>query len=287
MSLPGQPIRADRRPGTMQPRIVANLAIALLLVAACGLASAPPPTGSAVPSGPPEPLDVTGTWRLESGATDGVAIPVLPEYPVTLIVDGSQIGGTSACNGYGAELVVENGRTVVGGIGSTAMLCQPDVMASELAYTAALERVDAAAMDGAALVLSGPGVSLRFIPVPPPAIADIVDRVWRLDSMTVMGGATAVDGEPATLEIRKDGSFAGSTGCRDFTGTWTEVGNEIAATQMAMDGRECPPDLAAQDSHVTSVIGDGFTIDVSVDGQVLSLVASGGIGLQYRLDGDD
>lgn len=275
------------RPAATPPRPV--LAIVLLVVIACGPASGPLPT----PSSPPAPLDASGTWRLEAGAVDGVAVPLVPEYPVTLIVDGSQVGGTSACNGYGAELVVENGRTVVGGIGGTAMLCQPEVMASELAYTAALERVDAATMDGAALVLSGPGVSLRFLPVPPPAIADIVDRVWKLESMTVMGGATAVGGDPATLEIRKDGSFVGSTGCRDFTGTWTEVGNEIAATQMAMDSRECPPDLAAQDSHVTSVIGDGFTVDVSVDGQILSLGASGGIGLQYRLaddgdgDGDD
>lgn len=286
VSRTGQPFRGHRRPATMQPRIVANLAIALLLVAACGLGSTPTPTGSAVPGGPPEPLDATGTWRLASGTTDGVAIPLLPEYPVTLIVEGSRIGGTSACNGYGAELVAENGRIVLGGLGSTAMLCKPDVMASEMAYTAALARVDAAAMDGESLVLSGPGVALRFEAVAPPATADIVDRTWRLESMTERDGATAVDGEPASLEVRKDGTFLGSTGCRSFTGRWTEAGNEIVATEMAMDGRECPPDLAAQDGHVTSVLGDGFTIDLSVNGQVLTLVASGGIGLQYRAEDD-
>lgn len=262
-------------------RPLAMVAAVLLVVSACGPEPGPSPT----PTSPPAPLDASGTWRLEAGSAEGVAVPLVPEYPVTLIVDGSRIGGTSACNGYGAELVAENGRTVVGGIGSTAMLCQPDVMASELAYTAALQRVEAAAKDGDALILSGPGVSLRFIPVPPPAIPDIIDRVWTLEAMTDRGGATAVGGEPATLEIRTDGSFAGSTGCRDFTGRWTEVGNEIDAPEMAMDGRECPPDLAAQDSHVTSVIGDGFTIDVSVDGQILTLGASGGIGLQYRLGG--
>lgn len=257
---------------------LAMLAGALLVVVACGPGPGPSPT----PSGGVAPVDATGTWRLEAGTTDGVAIPLVPEYPVTLIVKGSQIGGTSACNGYGAELVVENGRTVVGAMSSTAMGCEPEVMASEMAYTAALARVDAATMDGEALVLSGPGVSLRFVSVAPPAIADIVDRAWALEAMTVMEAATAVGGEPATLEIRKDGTFAGSTGCRAFTGTWTEAGNELIATGMAMDGRECPPDLAAQDSHVTAVLGDGFTIDLSVDGNVLNLGASGGIGLQYR-----
>jgi len=282
----GQPFSADQRLSAMSIRIVGSLAIALLVVVACGPASGPSPSPS--PSGPVapvDPLDATGVWRLESGTTDGVAVPLLPAYPVTLIVQGSRVGGTSACNGYGAELVVENGRTVVGGMGSTAMACEPEVMASEMAYTAALARVDAATMDGDALVLSGPGVSLRFVPVAPPATADIVDRAWSLEAMTEPAAATAARGERATLEIRKDGTFAGSTGCRSFTGIWTEVGNEIVATQMAMDGRECPADLAAQDSHVTSVLGDGFTIDLSVDGQVLSLVSSGGLGLQYRTEG--
>lgn len=267
-------------PGRRFGRMLTMLAIVLLVILACGPTSGPSPT----PSGPVAPVDATGTWRLEAGTTDGVAVPLVPEYPVTLIVKGSQIGGTSACNGYGAELVVENGRTVVGAMSGTAMGCEPEVMASEMAYIAALERVDAATNDGEALILSGPGVSLRFAPVAPPATADIVDRAWALEAMTQADAATAVGGEPATLEIRKDGTFSGSTGCRAFTGTWTEVGNELIATQMAMDGRECPPDLAAQDSHVTGVIGDGFTIDLSVDGQAMSLGARGGIGLLYRSD---
>ena len=269
----------------MSIRIVAFLATALLVVVACGPASGPSPSGPVVPSVSAGPLDATGVWRLEAGTTDDVAVPLVPAYPVTLIVEGSRIGGTSACNAYGAELVVENGRTIVGVMSSTQMACEPDVMASETAYTAALARVHAATMDGDALVLSGPGVSLRFVPVAPPATADIVDRAWSLQAMTQPEAAAAVGGEPATLEIRKDGTFAGSTGCRSFTGTWTEVGNEIVATQMAMDGRECPADLAVQDSHVTSVLGDGFTIGLSVNGQVLSLVASGGLGLQYRTEG--
>lgn len=266
----------------MHTRIVVSLAIVLLVTVACGPAIGPSPSG---PVAPVEPVDATGIWRLEAGTADGIAVPLLPDYPVTLIVEGSSVSGTSACNGYGAEIVVENGRTMVGMMGSTAMLCEPAVMASEMAYTAALARVDAAVRDGDALVLSGPGVSLRFLPVAPPATSDIVDRAWTLDATTEAATATAVRGEPATLEIRKDGTFAGSTGCRSFTGTWTEVGSEIAATGMTMDDRECPADLAAQDSHVTSVLGDGFTIDLSVDGQVLTLVASGGIGLQYRIDG--
>ena len=48
--------------------------------------------------------------------------------------------------------------------------------------------VDAAAMAGEALGLSGPGISLRFGPGAPPATADIFDRAWRLEAMTERPG---------------------------------------------------------------------------------------------------
>ena len=50
-------------------------------------------------------------------------------------------------------------------------------------------------------------------------------------------------------------------------------------TELAAEG-ECPADLQAQDSHVISVLGDGFR--ASVEGQVLILTSSGGLGLVYR-----
>jgi hypothetical protein len=51
--------------------------------------------------------------------------------------------------------------------------------------------------------------------------------------------------------------------------------------EMAAEG-ECPPDLQAQDDQVISVLGDGFR--ASVEGQVLSLTSSGGLGLVYRAE---
>ena len=252
--------------------------VLIVIVVACAGSPGPSPSGSA-PSGP---VDATGTWRLESGTLDGPPIQLLEDWPVTMTVAGSQISGTSACNGYGAELVVENGVVRLGQLSSTAMLCDPpQVMEIEAAYGAALSRVNAATMDGEALVLSGPGVSLRFVPVEPPAVADIVDQTWTLDALTETNSASMVQGDPATLELRSDGSFSGSTGCRTFSGRWVESGAEILATELAMDQTECPAELAAQDSHVVSVLGDGFSIDLSVNGATLTLSSAGGTGLQY------
>lgn len=264
-------------PSTETLRAAYATIVLILIVVACAGSPGASPSGSA-----PGPIDATGTWRLESGSLDGPPIPLIDDWPVTLVVDGSSVSGTAACNGYGAEFVVQDGVVRLGELSSTAMACDPpQVMDVEAAYTSALQRVDAAAMDGDALVLSGPGVSLRFLPVAPPAVSDILDTSWHLDALTETNMASSVAGDPATLELRSDGSFSGSTGCRSFTGRWVEAGAEIQATELAMDQTECPPELAAQDSHVVSVLGDGFTIDLSINGKALTLTAPGGIGLQY------
>ena len=190
------------------------------------------------------------------------------------------MGGTAACNSYGGRLRVEAGRLEIGELGMTAMACADDVMAAEAAYTRALDRVDGLRRDGEELVLVGPDVELRFEPLPEPPTAELVDTAWVLDSVFVGDVAAAPVGDPATLELHSDGTLAGSTGCRSFTGTWVEQGEEIVATSLAMDGVECPAGLQSQDSHVVSVVGDGFVPTLERD--LLTLTDPGGVGLVYR-----
>jgi heat shock protein HslJ len=106
-----------------------------------------------------------------------------------------------------------------------------------------------------------------------------------LETMFVGDVASTPGGARATIELRSDGSLGGSTGCRSFTGRWIEAGAQIVATELSMDQSECPAPLVQQDSHVVSVIGDGF--DPSVEGDLLTLTDPGGVGLVYRSGGDD
>ena len=107
-------------------------------------------------------LDITGNWELISGSVDGQAIPSLDGSPVTFDVTGTQIGGTSACNSYGAQMVLDGSSISIGDLTSTLMMCSPEAMAVEVPYTAALQEVDAVSLDGGELVLTGPGIELRF-----------------------------------------------------------------------------------------------------------------------------
>lgn len=243
------------------------------ILVACG--SAPP---SASPSGN---LDVEGSWRLVSGRSDAGDVPILDDHPITLTITGTEASGTAACNHYGGRFVVRDGRLAIDELGMTAMGCEAPVAAAEAAYIEALGMVSAIGRDGDDLVLRGDAVELRFEPLPAPPTADLVDSVWVLDTVFAGDVASAPMGDRATLELRSDGTFSGATGCRTFDGQWVVNGEQILATSMSMNELECPADLAGQDSHVVSVIGDGFV--PTIEGDLLTLTDPGGVGLVYRV----
>lgn len=250
-----------------------SLLLLCLMLAACGTPAASPSSGGSV--------DPQGSWQLASGGTDAGPVPIVDDHPITLTVEGSTIGGSAACNGYGGKLEPTAGGIRIIDLAWTAMACMPDeVMAAEAAYTRALAAVTAIRLDGQQLVLEGVGIELRFDPLPDPPTAALVDTTWTLDTLFVDDVTTAPMGEPATLELRSDGSFTGSTGCRPFDGQWVEAGEQLMATTFAMGDVACPAELAGQDSHVVSVIGDGFV--PSIEGERLTLLDPGGVGLVYR-----
>jgi heat shock protein HslJ len=250
----------------------------LLALTACGA-----PGGATLsPTPAPSAQDPSGSWQLTAGILGGAPIPILDDHPVTLTVVGPELSGTAACNSYGARLAVVGGRLEVGELGMTAMACEDAVMALEAAYIAALRAVRAIARDGDTLTLTGPGAEMTFARLEPPPTAELIGTSWVLESLFVGDVASPSRGEPATLVLRDDGTLSGATGCRTFDGRWVERANQIVATELRMNEVECPVGLADQDSHVVGVIGDGFV--ASIDGDLLTLVDPGDVGLVYRAE---
>ena len=251
------------------------LATLVVVLAACG--------STAVSAEPSAPLDAdpTGAWQLASATVDGRALDLLDDHPITAVIDASTIGGRSACNEYGGRIETAGDGISIGQLGGTDMACGPDeVMSLEAVYLAALGRVRAIEVIDGQLALRGAALDLRFDPLPEPPVAELVDTTWVLETMFVGDVASPPGGDPATLELRSDGTFSGSTGCRTFTGRWVEAGAQIQAPELQMGEMECPADLSEQDSHVVSVIGDGFM--PSIEGDLLTLLDPGGVGLVYR-----
>ena len=107
-------------------------------------------------------IDMTGNWQLVSGSVDGQDIPLIDGSPVSLKVTGTEIGGSSACNSYGGQFILDGSSISIGDLSTTLMMCTPDVMDVEIPYTAALSEVDTVALEGGQLVLTGPGIELTF-----------------------------------------------------------------------------------------------------------------------------
>ncbi len=142
-------------------RLLAAAFVAIVvLVVACGGASV-----SSVPSVPPVPpvaLEPGGEWLLAAGTVDGQQLTLVADAPVTFVVEGSNVSGRSACNQYFGQFALVDGHVSLTGLGGTEMACEEPIMTLEGAYLAGLVKIDAARMDGDALVLTGPGTELRF-----------------------------------------------------------------------------------------------------------------------------
>lgn len=258
---------ACRRPSGMR----ALAAIGLFLLTACG--SDVPPSEEAI--------RVDGSWVLMSGRAAGGDLALIADWPITIRLEGTTFGGTLACNGYSGRLTVGNGRATVSEVGSSAMSCGERIDALEAAYFGALRGMDSIGVDGDELVIRGPEIELRFARLEEARVEDLVDTEWVLESLFVGDIAQPPAGEPATLVLHADGTFTGSTGCRTFSGTWLQDGHRVVTPTMRMHEIDCrPATLQAQDSHVVSVVGDGFVPSIA-DG-MLTLLDPGSIGLVYR-----
>lgn len=277
-----------------RPRIgsLGFVGVAAFTLAACGAedpsadtapSASTPPVETTIPDGGPDEEtagDPVGDWIATSAESGGVTVGLLPGWDVSMSIAGDEITGTAACNGYGGTVAIgDDGSFSVGEVAMTEMGCQPDVQALEQAFAAALFEFDAYVVDGGTLTLSGGGHEWTFERLAPIDDTAIVGTTWVLDTYVSGDAATTMPGmDDATLTMNADGTFTGSTGCRDLAGEWIEAGGEIVFTSFGADG-ECPPELRELDNWVVTVLGDGFR--PTVEGDRLTLTSAGGEGLSY------
>lgn len=240
-------------------------------------------TGCRLLPGDGTPVSFDGEWRLESGTNQGQAIPIVAGSHITLKIDGTQVGGSSACNIYGGTIKLDGSKVTISALSMTEMACQENLMAAEAAYLAALPRVTSADRTRDALLMSGPEVELHFVLVPPVADANLVGTSWLLESL-ISSEVTSSTVKQATLRLADNGKLTISTGCRDLTGSYTVTGTRIQITLDPYDLYACTGALGEQDRHVLAVVGTAA--DFSISGDTLTLT-SGNKGLSYRAQAAD
>ena len=287
---------------TISRTALSVVAFGALLVAACGddtstsdsvagddAAATTPDVSLPLPDGN-DPNTIDGSWILTSGYLDGEPFDLVDGWNVTLTIDGDQVSGTAACNGYGGTLTTGDrlggsGPFRVTELSWTEMGCEPEVMQLEQRYLAALQAVDSYELEGS-LYLGVPatGTSLEFDPLAPVAVAEIVGPTWVLDTM-IQGdvASNSPNMDSATLTLHDDGTLNGSTGCRLLEGEWTTAGAQIVFTRFsAIDDPAagvCAPESQTLDGFIVAVLGDGFTAEI--EGRRLTLMTQGDEGLSY------
>lgn len=222
-----------------------------------------------------------GEWLLQAGTNQGAAIPIVAGSKITLKVDGTQAGGSAACNLYGGTIQIDGSAIAISALSMTEMACPEPQMASESAYLAALPRVTTATRNGNSLTLAGPQVELRFALVPEAANANLIGTTWIVESLISGEAVSSTVGERVTLEFSGGGRLAASTGCRDVTGAYEVDGGQVQVTLDPYDLIGCVEELGAQDAHILEVLSNGFGI--SIEGDRLTLMA-GDKGIGYRAD---
>lgn len=108
----------------------------------------------------------TNAWVLEAGTLDGADIPIVEEYPITLIFDEPEgtAGGKSACNQWFGGYTLSGNELTFSDIGGTLMACTDEgVMDSETAFLDAMGLVELFTMEGNELNLTGVDVDLLFV----------------------------------------------------------------------------------------------------------------------------
>ena len=116
-------------------RFVRAAVVALVVGVACAApAASDPPPGTA-------PLELAYTaWRFVEVL--GAAPPSTAEATLGLFADGTATG-RSGCNLFYGRYVVVDGGLTFAGLGYTKMACAPELMMTETAVQAALDRTSA------------------------------------------------------------------------------------------------------------------------------------------------
>ena len=93
------------------------------------------------------------TWFLQPDSLDVDFPDGMEDVTMAFTTDGS-VAGHAGCNNYtGGYATTDDGNLTLSQLATTRMMCEDPVMAVEVAYLAALDRVDSFEIDGDELVL--------------------------------------------------------------------------------------------------------------------------------------
>ncbi len=214
---------------------------------------------------------VVGSWDLltyYNGNNAMVSVLSGSNITAAFTPDG-KINGSSGCNGYSAFYSL-NGQTLgISQVKSTKMACDPEIMQQENQYLALMQKVNTYEMNGDQMVLYtvlGQKIlqykkgQAGMITAPPKSTPSTSPRTlvgsWVLKSYTDgKGGSIPVmAAAPVTAKFMGDGSLSGSSGCNQYSTTYSLSGESISISQAATTRMACEPLVMVQETAYLTLL---------------------------------
>ena len=240
--------------------------------------STPSPISTSAPTAPANPL-TDGSWKLvRYGPPAEPREPIAETVNLSFEADGN-LGGSGGCNSFFGSYEITGTAMTIGEVGSTEMACEPQaLMAQEVEYLGALDRVTEFVQPGNTLTLRYPEGELVFDHVSAPPAPTLENTAWRFngfaqnDAVSMIAGAEAI-----TAEVR-DGTISGNGGCNRYNGPVTIQGQQmtigpIVSTKMACDAMEAETQYLTALQSVTAWEIDDQTLALHHPGGSLLFVA--------------
>ena len=262
--------------------------------AACGSEAADTtlPAGTAVPdtTATAEPAALAGTrWVANGMFLGGAPVPLVPRAVPTLDfdADGHTFGGSTGCNSYGGEYVLDGGITF-GPMSMTEMACEEPLMRQETNVLRIFEEASFFSVKEGVLTIGRLGGStLQFIEraVAFPDV-ELTGTQWIADTITRGPAAsTVIQGTAISLFIDAAASEArGSTGCNDYVASVEASRTQLTFGSISVTERGCVGEgIMDQEAFVLSVFQG--ELQVTTEGDRLTLLTPTGDGLGFRAEG--
>jgi putative lipoprotein len=92
---------------------------------------------------------------------------------------------------------------------------------------------------------------------------DIKGTAW---TVSTIAGQQTVPGAQPTISFGSDGAISGSTGCNQYSGTYTVDGDKLTVSQLATTRKACAdPAVNAQEAAVTAALTGATSWSIGSD----------------------
>ena len=258
--------------GLRRLSLVSTVAVAGVVLAACGSGASPDEGSSAAPASLEGTAWVLATYAGAGGASqpaEAGSVATLSFQPA------SRLAGSTGCNSFAGEWTQDGSGLTLSPGAITKKACPGALAAQETAVLADLQRVATFAVVSGSLRLSGSDGALLVSYLP--GLAGLAGTTW--SATGINNGTGGVQSVPAgvvvTAQFAEDGQLSGTGGCNGYSTTWTTSGTDsLTLGPVAATAKACEDPAGATESQYFAALDSVATY--TIEGTTLTLRSSSG-----------